>query len=318
MKLKLYYIFLILFLAITKSTFSQSETINFDPDTLEVFESPNDSIDIVNSTNYFVDSLGYYLFSENSDTLEMDGPFVLTDDDIPANGIYSDWDSLKVHHPRFDFSAKKDTTYLPLLDLNAKYIQPVPGSVTSRFGWRKRRYHYGTDLQLKTGDSVYTCFDGVVRLTKRSRSYGFVVVVRHYNGLETLYAHLSKIKVQPNQKVTAGDCIGLGGNTGRSFGSHLHFETRYLGAAINPEYVFDYTNKKLISDTLLISKSTFNYLYKISKQKRRLKSIKTYTVRKGESLAHIAKRNGTTVNRLKKLNRMKGNTIKPNQRIRIR
>lgn len=318
MRLKSLFIILFLGFFIINTTKSTAQGTYEGLDTLEVFESSNDSIDLVNSANYFVDSLGYYLFSEDSDSLEMDGPFVLGDDDIPANGIYTNWDSLKVHYPRFDFSTKKDTTYLPLLGPNSFYVQPVPGAVTSRFGVRRRRYHYGTDLQVKTGDTVNTCFDGVVRLTKRSRSYGYVVVVRHYNGLETLYAHLSKISVQPNQKVIAGECIGLGGNTGRSFGSHLHFETRYLGAAINPEYIFDYTNKKLISDTLAISKNTFNYLHKISKYKRKLKSIKTHTVRKGESLTLIAKRNKTTVKNLKKINKIKGDKITPNQRIRVR
>ncbi|MEI6347370.1 MAG: peptidoglycan DD-metalloendopeptidase family protein [Bacteroidota bacterium] len=287
-------------------------------DTLEVFESLNDSIDLINSMNYFVDSLGYYMFSNNSDSIEIDSPLILADDDLPANGIYADWDSLKVHYPRFDFSTKTDTTYIRLVELGAKYVQPVPGFVTSNFGWRRRMYHYGIDLQLKTGDTVSTCFDGVVRLTKRSRSYGFVVVVRHYNGIETLYAHLSKILVQPNQKITAGEPIGLGGNTGRSRGSHLHFESRYLGAAINPNDIYNFANKTLKTDTLAISKHTFDYMYKISKYKKKLRGIKTHTVKKGETLTQIANKHGITVQKLKKLNKIKGNTIKPNQRVRIR
>ncbi len=287
-------------------------------DSITLFESLNDSIDIVNSMNYFVDSLGYYMFSDESDSIDMDSPFILSEDDLPASNQYSNFDTLKIHYTKFDFSTKADTTYLPLLNSGEKYIQPVPLGVTSNFGWRKRRFHYGIDLQLKTGDTVSTCFDGVVRLTKRSKSYGYVVVVRHYNGLETLYAHLSKIIVQPNQIIKAGDAVGLGGNTGRSFGSHLHWETRYLGVAINPNDIYDFSNKSLKNDTLAISKQTFNYMYKIRNVKKRLKNVKVYTVKKGDSLSTIAKKNGTTVARLKKLNKIKGNTVKPKQKIRVR
>lgn len=287
-------------------------------DSIVVYESLNDSIDLINSMNYFVDSLGYYMFSENSDSIEIDGPLILTEDDLPAAEIYSNFDSLNVHYPRFNFSTKKDTTYIPLLENNAKYSQPVPGVVTSYFGPRRRMFHYGIDLQLKTGDTVLTAFDGVVRLTKRSRSYGYVVVVRHYNGLETLYAHLSKILVQPNEKVISGTPIGLGGNTGWSRGSHLHWETRYLGVAINPSDLYDFSTKSLKQDTVGISKHTFDYLTRIRYYKKQLKRVKTHTVKKGESLASIAKRHKTTVAKLKKLNKIKGNKLKPKQRIRVR
>jgi LysM repeat protein len=287
-------------------------------DSITLFESLNDSIDIVNTMNYFVDSLGYYMFSDESDSIDIDSPFALSEDDLPASGHYSNFDTLKIHYPKFDFSTKTDTTYLPLVNANEKYVQPVPLGVTSNFGWRRRRFHYGIDLQLKTGDTVATCFDGVVRLTKRSKSYGYVVVVRHYNGLETLYAHLSKILVQPNQIIKAGEPIGLGGNTGRSYGSHLHWETRYLGVAINPNDIYDFNKKTLNADTLSISKRTFSYMTKIHTVKKRLKNVRVHTVKKGESLAFIAKKNGTTVAKLKKLNKIKGNTVKPKQRIRVR
>lgn len=287
-------------------------------DSNEVFESLNDSIDLVNSINYFVDSLGYYMFSEGSDSLEIDSPITLADDDLPASDIYSNWDSLSVHYPRFNFATKTDTTFLPLFEDGSRYVQPVPGFVTSNFGLRRRMFHYGIDLQLNTGDTVVSAFDGVVRLTKRSRSYGYVVVIRHYNGLETLYAHLSKILVQPNEKVYAGVPIGLGGNTGWSRGSHLHWETRYLGAAIDPNDIYNFTSKSLRSVSLAISKHTFDYLNKIHLYKKKLKCVKSHTVKKGETLSQIAKKHGTTVQKLKKLNKLKGNKVKPKQRIRVR
>lgn len=308
----------LILLFLTVGSYTLTAQTEENKDSIVVFESLNDSIDLINSMNYFVDSLGYYMFSENSDSIEIDGSLILTDDDLPASDIYSNFDSLSVHYPRFNFSTKKDTTFIPLIELNSKYTQPVPGIVTSNFGPRRRMFHYGIDLQLKTGDTVVTAFDGVVRLTKRSRSYGYVVVVRHYNGLETLYAHLSKILVQPNEKVISGTPIGLGGNTGWSRGSHLHWETRYLGAAINPNDLFDFKTKSLKQDTLGISKHTFDYLTRIHYYKKQLKRVKTHTVKKGESLASIAKRHKTTVAKLKKLNKIKGNKLKPKQRIRVR
>jgi murein DD-endopeptidase MepM/ murein hydrolase activator NlpD len=123
--------------------------------------------------------------------------------------------------------------------------------------------------------------------------------------------------VQPNEKVNSGTPIGLGGNTGWSRGSHLHWETRYLGAAINPNDIYDFTTKSIKSDTLAISRHTFDYMNKIHLYKKKFKSGKTHTVKQGETLSHIAKKYGTTVQRIKKLNRIKGNTIRPKQRIRV-
>ncbi len=311
------YIFILFlsFIFFQQRAFAQIEN---EEDTTFQFESLNDSIDLIHSLNYFVDSLGYYMFSDESDSLEMDGPFLITDMDLPAADIYADFDSLKIHYPKFDFSTKTDTTYLSLIGENEKYVHPVPYQVTSNFGWRRRQFHYGIDLELNTGDTVVSCFNGVVRLTKRSRSYGYVVVVRHYNGLETLYAHLSKILVQPNQAILAGDPIGLGGNTGRSRGSHLHWETRYLGAAVNPNDIYDFVNRNLKSDSLQISKNTFNYLHRISNVKKGLRNVKVHTVKNGETLSHIAKKHGTTVAKLKKLNKLKGTVVRPKQKIRVR
>ena len=120
---------------------------------------------------------------------------------------------------------------------------PCDGYVTSPYGYRRRfrRMHKGIDLKVQTGDTVYAAFNGKVRLTKyERRGYGYYVVIRHENELETVYGHLSKFLVEPDQYVKAGDPIALGGNTGRSFGSHLHFETRFMGYAINPSAIFDF------------------------------------------------------------------------------
>ena len=128
----------------------------------------------------------------------------------------------------------------------ADFHAPVPGKLTSPFGWRARfgRMHKGVDLNLRVGDTVRAAFSGKVRLTKyNAGGYGYYVVVRHDNGMETVYGHLSRFLVKPNQRVKAGEPIALGGNTGRSTGPHLHFETRYMGIALNPESIIDFANK---------------------------------------------------------------------------
>ncbi len=141
------------------------------------------------------------------------------------------------------------------------FVTPVKSKVTSPYGWRARfgRMHRGVDLSLRVGDTVRCAFSGKVRLTKyEGKGYGYYVVVRHDNGMETVYGHLSKFLVKPNQRVKAGEPIALGGNTGRSTGPHLHFETRYLGLAINPEAIIDFNNGTTHKDIFAFSKDSYN------------------------------------------------------------
>lgn len=140
-----------------------------------------------------------------------------------------------------------------------KFCFPTPehARLSSHFGARRRRWHYGVDLAQPTGEPIYAAFDGIVRISKRNKSYGNLVVIRHFNGLETYYAHLSQIDVDAGDTVRAGSVIGLCGNTGRSYGSHLHFEIRYMGKAMNPEYVVDCVNHKLHSDEITLTPAYF-------------------------------------------------------------
>lgn len=280
---------------------------------LTVCESSNDSLDLANIHQYFVDSLGYYFFSSLTDSLMQES------DEIEFVGfeLYDEWDSLQIHYPRFDFKTKMDTSYLPLVCTTAPYFHPVQGVITSNFGWRRSRFHYGIDLSLNTGDTVYNAFRGVVRVTKRSKSYGNVVVVRHDNGLETLYAHLHRIHVSSGDTINEGQSIGLGGNTGRSRGSHLHFEIRYLGAAICPLNIIDFKEYKLVSDTLAISKNTFDYLNKISSVQADSKNAKWIVVSRGDTLSHLASRHRTSVRNIQQINRLKGTMIREGQRLRV-
>lgn len=146
--------------------------------------------------------------------------------------------------------------------INVKnYVMPIKQTmVTSPYGYRARfkRMHKGVDIRAAIGDTIYAAFSGRIRLTKYERSgYGFYVIVRHENSLETVYGHLSRFLVKPDQYVKAGQPIALAGNTGRSTGPHLHFETRFMGYAINPEAIFDFQNRCTHTDTYLFTKTTY-------------------------------------------------------------
>jgi murein DD-endopeptidase MepM/ murein hydrolase activator NlpD len=147
---------------------------------------------------------------------------------------YLSFDDNTIHYsPRFDASKKRDTTLICLLD-SGVYVHPFCNIVTSRFGLRRRHYHYGTDVDVNTGDTIVTAFDGVVRISKYNRSYGYLVIVRHYNGLETYYAHCESLLVSVGDVVAQGQQIGTVGISGNATGYHLHFEVRVNGAYQNP------------------------------------------------------------------------------------
>lgn len=224
------------------------------------------------------------------------------------------------------------------------FAMPCPGYMTSPYGYRARfkREHKGVDLKLQTGDTVYAAFDGRVRLTNFERNgYGYYVILRHPNGLETVYGHLSKFLVKPDQDVKAGEPIALGGNTGRSFGSHLHFETRFMGYPINPSAIFDFANQTVHTDEYTFDKNTYkqprnfdpdaNSAYAqqyLASNQAKAKSTagssksskpSTYTVKRGDSLSRIASRNGITVKQLCKLNGLTTNSkLTPGRKLRLR
>ncbi len=203
---------------------------------------------------------------------------------------------------------------LDLREENSHY--PADGYVTSPYGWRRSRMHAGTDIKVQVGDDIYAAFDGVVRLAKYYGAYGNCLVIRHYNGLETVYGHASKLLVKVNDVVKAGDVVALGGSTGRSTGSHLHFEVRVNGNHINPSFVID-TDKREMRDTTLYISMRNGKIFASNnedKQAREAKilqeiSIRYYTVRSGDTLGAIARRNGTTVTTLCKLNRISSTSV---------
>lgn len=238
------------------------------------------------------------------------------------------------------------------------YVMPVKTNfVTSNYGYRPRfgRMHKGVDLRAAIGDTVRAAFSGKVRLTKYERGgYGFYVIVRHDNGLETVYGHLSRFLVKPEQVVKAGQPIALSGNTGGSTGPHLHFETRFMGYAINPEAIFDFENRTTHTDYYTFTKANYtesrNYRARSnssrstsstpsytakrndnvkhaskpssqgtsSKQAKKQVQSKSVEAKSGDSLAKIAAKNGTTVAHLKKMNGIKGDKIKKGQKIKVK
>ena len=207
------------------------------------------------------------------------------------------------------FDSLKDDVFIPMKGFRV----PAPGYITSHYGWRRYRMHKGVDIKVLIGDSIRAAWDGQVRIVGWDpRGYGYFVVMRHDNGLETIYGHLSRPLVEEYEKIYAGEVIGLGGNTGRSTGSHLHFETRFLGNAINPEELIDFNTGQPKKDEHVIG------IKAIQQAKAEQAAMRWHTVRQGDTLSGIAKRYHTTVKRLCQLNKIKETSIlRLGQKIRV-
>ena len=253
--------------------------------------------------------------------------------DSPAEDLYEDWSNKYAHHE----TALPDSFRISLKD----FCMPTTSRVlTSNFGARWGRQHKGLDIKVYTGDTIRAAFSGKVRIVRyERRGYGKYVVIRHYNGLETIYGHLSEQLVEEDQEVRAGDVIGLGGNTGRSTGSHLHFETRLCGVALNPAIMFDFRNQDVVDDYYMFHKDTYQResvvatrlrgvggssfngegdeeveLASAAPAARYQHESRFHKVRKGETLYSIARKRGTSVNAIMKLNHLKKTSkLKPGQ-----
>lgn len=246
----------------------------------------------------------------------------LYDDIEPEIDIYTEgWNSRSVNPFK-----ESDVPNSAVINVTGSAM-PHMGRVTSPYGYRPRfgRMHKGVDIGLKMNDTVRAAFDGKIRLTNyEAKGYGNYVIIRHPNGLETVYGHLNKHLVKPNQVVKAGDPIGLGGSTGRSTGPHLHFETRYMGYAINPAAIFDFANHTTHTDTYTFSKSTYQQPRNFAPSRQVAKNENgstpyasaaqktTYTVKSGDTLAAIARSYGMSATTLRKLNNME-----PTDRIKV-
>ena len=255
-----------------------------------------------------------------------------------SSQLYSEWSNKYAHR----------ATELPdsfRIDLRG-YHMPTPSRVvTSNYGRRWGRMHKGIDVKVYIGDTIRAAFDGKIRVANyEAAGYGNYVVIRHHNGLETIYGHMSKRLVNENQNVKAGDPIGLGGNTGRSTGSHLHFETRLCGVALDPALMFDFKNQDVTGDYYMFRNSNARKqtiaknvqpktevqnvpvigepndqtsakpATSVKKTAAAPKATATHKVQKGETLYSIAKSRGLTVDQLRKINRLgKSTNIKVGQ-----
>ncbi|WP_245574521.1 M23 family metallopeptidase [Hugenholtzia roseola] len=247
---------------------------------------------------------------------------------VTLNQYYAIWSSEIINPYKSDATTFKDTISLQLYDPALAHLWAMPldtSQVNSKFGWRGRRWHHGIDLELDTGDPVYAVFDGIVRIERYNSGYGNHVVLRHYNGLETLYAHLSQTDVEVGTFVKAGQQLGLGGSTGRSTGPHLHFEVRYEGHTIDPSLVFDFPNHTIAAQTFHIVPKYFAHLgnrhhrtqnirqsYTQTGKAQDSRQVIYHTVRYGDSYWKISRMYGTSMDAICKLN---GITLKTPLRV---
>ncbi len=215
---------------------------------------------------------------------------------------------------------------IDLVDETSGYHCPFQGTIHPRgkYGPRRRRQHQGVDLPLKIGDPIYATFSGRVRISQYNKGgYGNLVIIRHDNGLETYYGHLSERMVEAGQWVEAGQIIGLGGSTGRSTGPHLHFETRYYGQSFDPERLIDFKNGLLCRETFLLKKSFFSIYSNAGqdfddelaneeedkKEAAEKAAMRYHRIKSGDTLGAIARKYGTTVTNICRLNGIKSTTI---------
>lgn len=257
------------------------------------------------------------------DSLAMQKQIKAEQNEFPGLDIYPEWTNDYVNYS----NANIPDSYV--IDLTG-FFMPTPSTkITDIFGFRprRRRSHAGLDIKVQTGDTIRAAFDGKVRVVQdQGRSgYGKYIVIRHDNGLETVYGHLSKHLVKADQLVRAGDVIGLGGSTGRSTGSHLHFETRFLGIAINPALMFDFEKQDIVADTYTFYKNkTVERAAKQQTSSSKTTAVAStssgavyYKVKSGDSLSKIAAKQGITIDQLCKLNNLtRKSVLRPGQMIR--
>lgn len=250
----------------------------------------------------------------------------------PAADLYDEWNNVYAHKA-------KNVPDSFRINLRNFCMPTVSRVVTSNFGSRWGRQHKGIDIKVYIGDTIRAAFSGKVRMVKYNPGgYGKYIVIRHPNGLETIYGHLSKQLVSEDQEVRAGDVIGLGGNTGRSTGSHLHFETRLCGLALNPALMFDFRNQDVVGDYYVYNSRTHdresldaNELrgkignggytreqvvgkgYASAARSEVVSQEKLYhKVAKGETLSVISRKRGVSIDQICKLNHIRKNIkIKP-------
>lgn len=289
--------------------------------------SPSDPIDTLETVNEHVKVI---LYGDNT------WQYYKTPDFKALSGVFDNhWDEVNSNPYKMSLDDLPSSWSLWLVDSLDQYHCPYQAEVYSRgkFGIRRGRRHQGVDIPLKTGDPIYATFNGKVRMSKYLGAYGNIIVIRHENGIETFYAHLSKRNVEVGDWVNAGDVIGLGGSTGRSTGPHLHFETRYNGFAFDPQWLIDFKSGVLRHRLFVLKKKYFNIYSNYEQdfedeikneeedkaEDAEKAAMKYYTIKSGDTLGRIAINNGTTVNAICRLNGITPKTtLRIGRKIRVR
>ncbi len=265
-----------------------------------LFELDSVPFALINQINLYVAMMPEHI--------ELPAEFEIVQEDgspYPANAYYHYWNNKQSWYYPDSIHANDSTLVLVLADekkgqryhhpLCEKSLKRYYGTVTSPYGWRDGKAHNGVDLELHYYDSILNMFDGKVRVARTMGGFGKVVIVRHYNGLESLYAHMSKIRVHEGDTVVAGQMLGHGGQTGNATGTHLHMEIRFKGLPVNPAHIISFQDKELYSDTLILKKYKSRYVaYPYGKE--------FHIVTKRDSPYKIAKRYGMTLTALCELN----------------
>ena len=256
------------------------------------------------------------------------------DDWVQAADYYTIWDSRSINPYGLNAREFEENINLHIYDPAKGNFWNLPlneTKITSVFGFRslggRSRNHDGVDLDANTGDPVYSTFDGVIRVAGfDGNGYGRFVLVRHFNGLETLYGHLSKYNVEIGQMVKAGDVLGLAGSTGRSFGDHLHYENRYEGNPFSPAWIWDFTEQKIHAEHFLLTPRVWDYLRggsayesesEFESSVSQVKRTILHRVRRGETLDSIATKYGMSSTALADKNNLKGSNLRPGQRLKV-
>jgi Peptidase family M23/LysM domain len=218
----------------------------------------------------------------------------------PAHRFYGVWSTTILFPYRDSLYKSEQITELDLSpQISGDFSFPFSGVVTSKYGYRDSAFHPGIDIDLNRGDSVHKAFGGMVRFAARGGGYGNVVTVRHYNRLETVYAHLWKIKVKLSDIVTSGQLLGLGGSTGHSTGTHLHFEMRYRDVAIAPYYIINWDTRKLNANKIELIRTCYGYtVHPVG--------LFTHWVKKGDNVSKVSQRYAISIKQLKAWNGWEG------------